>query len=433
MPAPAVQHRQAAFAIFACMNAIYFFAYFHRIAVPGTIFDELQSAFRVSASAITALGAIYLYIYGGMQLFAGMLNDRLGAVRVIVIGGLLLCVGAIAFPLATTIPFLYVARGLVGLGSSLIFLSVIKAVDMLYGPRLFSQLLSVTVFLGCVGGLAGTFPFERAVSQWGWRGSMLGAGILCSLALIVAMLLFRKTRDVMQYASRTSPLVVKAILANRSTWPLLVVLPLTFSIYFLLQATIGKKFLLDYCGMSSSLAASITFIMMLVSMAAALAGGFLPRLISDQRKPLMIAAVICVISGCGLLLVLLHLGINSTGWFLLAYILLALSMIASPLGSTLMKELNPPEAVGTSIGVSNGMCYVAVALLTTVAGSVMDRFRDAAVTTATAIIYPREAYAVTLLICIALALIALVSAFFLRETRGRNVFAAEEAAPVPTP
>ena len=51
------------------MTALYFISYFQRVAVPGTVFNELQVDFNASAVAITALGALFLYIYGFWQIF----------------------------------------------------------------------------------------------------------------------------------------------------------------------------------------------------------------------------------------------------------------------------------------------------------------------------------------------------------------------------
>src|SRR5437763_463653 len=82
------------------MIALYFFSYFQRVAVPGTVFNELQVDFKASAAAITALGALFLYVYGFWQIFAGMLADRFGGLRMLLIGGLLMTFGSLVFPLA---------------------------------------------------------------------------------------------------------------------------------------------------------------------------------------------------------------------------------------------------------------------------------------------------------------------------------------------
>lgn len=99
------QNKKTIILIFLSINAVYFFAYFQRIAVPGTIFNELQTSFLLSASAVATLGTLYLYIYGGMQFFAGIMADRLGAGRVLITGGALLSAGSILFPLSHSLTY----------------------------------------------------------------------------------------------------------------------------------------------------------------------------------------------------------------------------------------------------------------------------------------------------------------------------------------
>ncbi|HUU68591.1 MAG TPA: hypothetical protein VM186_03645 [Planctomycetota bacterium] len=61
-PAPPAVHARggALLALFA-MSLIYFFSYFHRVAVPGQIFDNVQSSMHLSAAAVTVGGDGYLY------------------------------------------------------------------------------------------------------------------------------------------------------------------------------------------------------------------------------------------------------------------------------------------------------------------------------------------------------------------------------------
>jgi sugar phosphate permease len=73
--------RRLARVAFAAMLAVYFFGFFNRSAVPGTIFNELQQEWHLSASAIVSLGSVYLWIYGSMLLVAGVSVDRFGGIR----------------------------------------------------------------------------------------------------------------------------------------------------------------------------------------------------------------------------------------------------------------------------------------------------------------------------------------------------------------
>lgn len=419
-----LQRRRIEVAILLCMNVIYFFAYFHRVAVPGTIFNELQAAFNANAMQVTLLGAIYLYIYGGMQLIVGVLNDRFGPMRIMLAGGVLISVGGLLFPLSPSLPWLYAARVLVGLGSSLAFISVVKALDILFTPRLFPGLLGISMAIGCSGGLVGTLPFERMAHAWGWKPSMLGMSMLSVLALAAVAALFRRTDHVEHHARQSSSLNLGAVLWNRYSIPMLITGPLNFAVYFLMQASIGKKFLEDYAGLSPMLASSMTGVMMLVTMVVGLVGGFLPRLFGDRRKPLIIFSIVFTFSGMALFLLFILLGMRG-GWFLICYVLMALSLYNSPVGNAMMKELNPPNAVGTAIGLLNGACYLAVAVLSTITGAIMDHFKDGAVHVAGHLVYPPQAYLTICTLCLVLSGIAFVSAFFLRETRGESIYAAE--------
>ena len=138
------------------VTAIYFFSVFQRVAVPGTIFNELQLAFSASAAAIAALGSIYLYIYGAMQIFVGMFSDMLGSSRTLIIGGILLAAGSIFFPGGETLGQLYFARGLVGLGASLIYISMLKHVNTFFSLEMFPLVFACGLIVGYSGGLAAT-------------------------------------------------------------------------------------------------------------------------------------------------------------------------------------------------------------------------------------------------------------------------------------
>ena len=413
-----VRRRRLELTILISLNAVYFFSYFQRVAVPGTIFDELQTAFGVTAGAIAGLGAVYLYVYSGMQLVAGVLNDRFGAARVLVAGGLLMSVGAILFPLAPSLVWLYAARVLIGLGGSLIYLSVVKSLDSLFGHALFPQYLGISVFLGYSGGLAGTFPFERLVHLVGWREALLIAGVFSLGAWAVTTLLLRTTRRLPHAPQSGSRLRLAEVVRNRPTRPLILGGAINFAIFFVLQATIGKKLLLDHLHVSSAAAASFTFLMMLASMTSALAGGFILRLIGGRRKPLLMTAATMTVTGCALLLVSMMVGLGAT-WFLSGYVLLGLASISTAASASLTKELNRPEAVATAIGFSNSCCYLAVAVLANVAGWILDAFSGRAVATAAAVVYPREAYTCLLGLCCLLTVVSFTAYLTVRDTRGQ--------------
>lgn len=402
------------------MNILYAFSYFQRIAVPGTIFNELQSELALPSTAVALLGGLYLYVYGGMQIFSGMFVDRFGSVRIILSGGVLLAIGSILFPMSHSLAMLYITRVIIGLGASLMFLSLIKEIDSKFSGKNFSALLSSTLFAGYLGGLLGTRPFESAVGAFGWRSSLLAVGITCGIFVILSAVLMWHSRNGNHIKSAASVLLaLKQVTRNWSCYPGVYTGTVMFGNYFIMQAIIGKKFLQDCAGFSSASAASLTFLMMLVSMSASIFAGILPRWIENRRKPILIASSIATVIAPVLALLVISGG---RMWVLPCYIMFGISTAGSPIFSTVMKELNEPNFAASSIGVSNCIGYVSIAVLTTAIGRALDLFSSQAVRTSAIIQYPPAAYRVIFIGFTILAISALISCLFVRETYGRNIY-----------
>lgn len=404
------------------MIALYFFSYFQRVAVPGTIFNELQVDLNASAVAITAMGALFLYIYGFWQIFAGILADRFGGFRMLLIGGLLMTAGAVVFPLAHSLSLLYVTRGLVAFGASFMFISLIKEIDTLFDRRHFAMWLSVALFFGYAGGLVATLPLERAVHWFGWRHALMGIGLLSAIVLLGNYWIFKKNRRA-DSGPRTPPrLFLRAIICNKQSWPIIFASAVNFSIYFLFQASIGKKMLSDACGASSARAASILFIMLLVCMLATSMAGFVSRLVGNRRKPLLVGGTTLMLGTTAFMAWVLALPSCTPGLLTTGYMAMAIAVSVSPLFCSSMKEVNPEEAAATSVGLVNCLCYLCVAATSNLAGVVMDAFHNQAVVTPQAILYPTSAYRLILLGCLLAAAASWISSLFIAETRGLSTY-----------
>ena len=406
-------------AALAAMGALYAFSYFHRVAVPGTVFNEIQSDLLISAGAVTGLGAVLLYIYGGAQVFVGALTDRFGGMRVLLVGGVLMSAGGVIFPLSHSLWMLYGSRALVGLGASVMYLCAVKELDTLFGAESFAPLLCVLIFIGYGGGLIGTYPFERAVSMVGWRWSLLGAGIASWLVLGCVYLLLRRFRDLVSTGTPFSAGPLIAICRDVHVYPVIVSGVINWSIYFLIQTQLGKKFLQDFVGIDSGGAALFTFAMMVTAMTSVLFSGILSRAIGNRRKPLLIGGATITL----LATVLLVLGIRSEApgrLFLVGYVMLAFSCGTAAIFCSSMKELGPPGAVGLSVGVLNGFCYLGAAVVANAAGMALDLFEDRATNVAGAMVYPADAYEVIFWGMSALAALSLVVCLMVKETRGQQ-------------
>jgi len=265
-------------------------------------------------------------------------------------------------------------------------------------------------------------PFEWGASHWGWRKFLLGVATAGTLALGVSLVLYSRLRKMRGAGDLKMPgkkTRFSAVLKNPRIRTLVLVHATNFSIYFFLQAVMGKKILQDCFGMSSQDGSLFTFLMMFTTIVCLMLSGIVSRAIGNRRVPVIRLATFAMLIGAGILL----LGIIfnfPVSLILLGYCLLAMSSLGSPIGNTLMKELNPPDVVGASVGIINTACYLSVAIFTSFSGWLIDRFKDTAEVTVDAIIYPRAAYLTIVSICLACMAISFTVSFFLPETQGRH-------------
>lgn len=416
----ALHRRRSDLFVVFWLNVIYFFSYFQRVAVPGTVFNEIQQDLGISSAAVTLMGAMYLYSYGVMQVFSGVTIDRFGAVRTAIVGGLILSVGSILFALSHTLGPMYATRVLVGIGSSLIYLCVVKQLDVRFRDKSFSMLLSASQSFGFAGGLFATFPFERSVDAMGWRESLLLIGLISTLVVLIAAFLNRGWLAVHSKKTTSPPFAaVRTVVRNRVCYPAIIGNAVVYTSYFVVQAIIGKKLLEDCCGLSSPSAASFTFAMMLTAMVSGVIGGFIPATMGHRRKPMLICACVGAALASGGMVIGLGRGAPAM-WVLSCYILFGLMSAAISVFCSSVKELNPPENAATSVGVSNSVCWLSVALVSTACGIVMNAFRAQAVVTKSAIRYPAEAYQVIFIGLLAMSLCAVILSLAAKETKGEN-------------
>ena len=401
---------------------IYFFSFFQRVAVPGTIFNDLQSEFSISAAEVTRLSAVYLFIYAAMQPFVGMLADRFGGIKVLLLSGILLCIGSIAFPLSSGIMSLYCSRALVGVGASAMYLCMIKEADLSFGGKNFVPILGVLCLIGYSGGLAGTRPFRIVVEGVGWRHACMFIAMLSCLVLLITWAASCKVKR--KNERRKDDGIwnrIFTVTKNPLNYPVFLTTALTFAIYFSLQATIGPKFIEDICGVSPLISSGYTFIMMLSTMAMLFFSGFISRVLGNKRR------VFLLFSGLSTMIAILMFLVGiifrmPLPFYLPAYILLALAAGTTPVLVSLTKEINSSDNVAIAIGLLNTSAYVMVAIFSQLIGVVLDRFSGSANIIGKNMVYPSEAYITLFVILLGFSVIAFIASIYSRETNGENIY-----------
>ena len=352
----------------------YFVANFQRIAIPGAIFDVLEQELSVGAPQITAFGAIYMYVYAFTQLLNGVFVDRYGGYRVMFVGAIIMTIGCIIFPLTSTLPLMYFARALLGLGGSMFYLSLIKELGFLFEEKDFGIALSVMLFVGYAGGIAANAPFVMAMRVLSWREILLIiAGIvLVSVIVYLSLLPKVKLQEVNKHVG-VKALPFQLVLHKSHNRNLFTFACCNFGISYVIQTVIGKKFLEDFCQMTSAKAAVVLSIMAIVAAVFNIVNASVCKLFHNHRVIFLKGASYITFLSLLTICLLIWLDIRT---IFVAFIFCVLAANAS-LSSLLVPVLyatNRKMISGTAVSILNFSYFMAVGLLGTITGYVLNIF-----------------------------------------------------------
>ena len=231
---------------------LYFFANFQRTAVPGAIFNELQSGLNISAFAVTAFGAVFMYIYSLNQLLVGLAVDRFGGFRVIFHGSILFCCGTLLFGISNSLWLLYLARAMSGFGASVIYLSMVNELRNACSKRNYSMGIAMLLCTGCMGAVAANTPFIELVKRTDWQKALLIVAMTTTVIFGVFALLYSKVErpEIPRGGKLFSFKPFLTVFKNCNNRRVYAFSAINFGCFYVLQTAIGKKFLEDPHGMA---------------------------------------------------------------------------------------------------------------------------------------------------------------------------------------
>ncbi|GAB3206618.1 MFS transporter [Marinactinospora thermotolerans] len=236
---------------------VYFLAMFHRNGMSVAAL-EAQERFQVGPALLSLLPMLQLLVYVVLQVPTGLLADRIGPRRSLLMGLVSMALGVGLFAVAPSIELAVLGRVLIGLGDAVTFLNVIR-LGALWFPR--SRYALVSALTGVVGGLgqvASVTPLSLALEGVGWTASFLGAGVVTVLMMLLVLFAVRDRADGVSTAAPAERLSVWASVgeALRSPGPRVGMAhhAAVMAPYTTLTVLWGYAFLVEGVGMSSATA-----------------------------------------------------------------------------------------------------------------------------------------------------------------------------------
>lgn len=419
----------AKWVVFSVMILTYILVYFHRMA-PGAVSEYLMSAFNTTGTKLGTLSAIYFFVYAFMQLPSGVIADTLGTRTSVVCGNAVAGLGSIAFGMATSFEMACIGRFFVGLGVSVVFVSIMKSNSVWFEDRVFGMMSGLTLLIGNLGSVLAAGPLAAILHVFAWRSVFIGIGSLSLVLAVLGYLFVRNRPEDMGFES-PNKIVVSAAQPHSTHWvknlfgvvKVMRIWP-GFWVQFGMVGGLysfmglwGIPFLRDVYGLSSSYAANHLTTMLLCFAFGSLFFGWFSDTIGS-RKPLLIFCVGLYI----VCMILLSFYSFSVGYqSLILFGMMGVAGSGFVLTFALAKEVIHPGLSGMAVSVVNMGCFIGTAIIQPLFGYIADLTWDGTLVEGVRL-YSAADYHNGFLVMLGLGIVAVIGAFRVRETNCRNIY-----------
>jgi MFS family permease len=299
---PVVMKRPSPFLPWLIWTLSALFVVFNNIqqVVPNMIAVDLSRAFNASASTLGNIAASYFYAYAILQIPVGLIVDRYGTRRPLVLAILIAGWGTLAFSWAHSSGSAQLARLLMGASAAFSFIGCLKLVEEWFPPSKFSTLAGMTNTAGMVGAASGA-PVAMLVNVIGWRQAIAWMG---GAELVLAVLVFFIVRDEpagSDSAAKVKPVEVPApespsggllrLLANPQVW-INAIYATTISLVFVAFGGLwGASYLQKAYGITSVAAAGAGSYLFVGGIAGSLFFGWYSDYLGRRKPPMVMAGI----------------------------------------------------------------------------------------------------------------------------------------------
>lgn len=326
-----------------------FFQFFLQTA-SGVIGVEWMRDFHLNKVELGSLSSAFFYTYALMQIPVGILFDRFSPRYLLGVAALLLTTGCWWLAYTDNYTMAFMARLLMGFGSSFAFIGMLQINATFFSPKRFAVLVGLSEGVAMLSVSSSILFLTWLVSNYSWRIALLASGMI---TLLLAVAFFILLRDDKQRPVAMLPWSMASILSSLKTiFTHKQVMLCSFYGFFMFAivnaftSLWGIPFLISTYAMDELLAAKlIGMIFIGIAMGSPLSG-WLAKLLEQNRILLIIAAMVSTLT-VGSIILIPHLHLT---WLYMLFLLAGLSCAAYVQCFTVIKD-----------SVDSGMCATALA------------------------------------------------------------------------
>ena len=407
------------------LGVVFLLVNIHRLST-AVLSEQLTADFGITAAQLGTLHASFFIIYALTQVPTGVLADRYGPRYVGSGGAFVLSVGALGFVASNGYVAAFLSRALIGLGSSVIFVTILRFCANWYRTDEFGTMTGLTAGIAGLGAIFATTPLAVAIDRVGWRPTLTALGVLGFVGGALVFLLARKSPanaglepidDVPEQPSvtlRETGAYLTELVGDLDQWLLSIVFFATNGTVLTVIGLWGVPYLVVVYDVSVTTASTYT----LLGSVGILVGGPAVGWVSDRLG----RRILPMIAGLGsfllALLVVPVLGKPPLALVAAAYFVIGFAVGFAMLALSAVKEKYPPDASGVATATVNAWGFVGATVLPTLMGIALDEYRTDD-TVAGSVVYTEFGYRVAFAITAVAVVVAICSAttLYVRERR----------------
>ncbi|MFI9327669.1 nitrate/nitrite transporter [Kitasatospora sp. NPDC052868] len=359
-PAPAPHSPpggRAAWLAWSVGVSVYVLAVIHRTSL-GVAGLDAAERFTIGASALSTFSILQVLVYAAMQIPVGLLVDRFGPRRVLLLGVVLLSLGQLAFAFCASFAPALASRAVLGCGDAMTFISVLRIAARWFPAAKNPLVAQLTGLAGMGGNLVTTVVLAQALHHEGWTPTFTAIALL-GVAVFALVALFLRESPAGPPASETAPAARPAVGQQiRHSWRepgTRLGLWVHFTTQFPGNAfglLWGLPYLVEAQGVSRAAAGGLLTVLVFSNMAFGLLFGRLLSRTARARMPIVLTVI--AVTSAGWALTLAWPGGRPPLWLLVGIILVMGSNgPASLVGLDYARSHNPVERLGTASGIAN--------------------------------------------------------------------------------
>lgn len=347
--------------------------FFHRISM-GAVSDYVSKDFGIDELQLGKLTAMTFYGYALMQIPVGILVDSIGVKKICSIGMFITAAGSLFFAGTNSIGIAYLGRFMVGLGTSVIIVSIMKVQADYFSDDVYSTLSGITSCVGNIGALMATYPLAYMAVNLGWRGTFL---ILGGITFVISAVIFfivpeqnknnKENRVGNKYRLTTS---LKSVIYNKDTWINFFIMMLFVGSMTSVLSLWGGKYLSEIYKISIKDASYYTLFIVFGFIVGAPIVGKISDKLKGKVKPILIPCTAGYFAIWFYILVI-EKGNPDLGVVPVLFFLMGLFLIGHILAFSNVKRVNRKECLGVATATVNMGEFIGSGLISMLIGYII--------------------------------------------------------------